>query len=61
MVGCVVVVGTLTRCLLRCSVCDLKASLMNELMLYDFKLSDNTMEATKTVCCTKGEGEIDLS
>ena len=28
-------------------------------MLYKFKLGHNTVEATKNICCAKGEGTFD--
>ena len=28
-------------------------------MLYEFKLSHNTVEATKKICCAKGEDPVD--
>ena len=28
-------------------------------MLYDFRLGHNAMEATKNICCVKGEGAVD--
>ena len=51
-------VGTLT-CALLYSVCDLKAAQMNisliqELMLYHFKFSHDSVEAIKSICYTKG-------
>ena len=68
MVGSIVVVGTLTCCALLHSLCDLKEAQMNiqhsliqELMLYVFKLGDNVIEATKNICHTKEEGAVDYS
>ena len=56
------VVGVLTCCALLYFVCDLKAvqlnvqlSLIQEFMLYEFKLGHNAAEATKNICCMKGE------
>ena len=64
MVGSIVVVGTLTCCALLHPVCDLKAAQKNvlynliwELIFYEFKLG--YMEATKTICCPKGQGAVD--
>ena len=37
----------------------LKCSLIQELMLYKFKLSHYTKEETKNNCCAKGKGIID--
>ena len=62
------VVGALTYCALLHSVFDLKATEINmqpsliwELMLYKFKLSHNTAEATKNICYAKDEGTVDHS
>ena len=62
----IVVVGALTHCALLHSVCDLKAAQMNmqssliqELLLYKFKLSYNTVKAIKNNCYTKGESTFD--
>ena len=62
-VGSIVVVGALTCCALLHSICDLKATQMNvphsliqKLMLYKFKLGQNTAETTKNICCAKCEG-----
>ena len=30
-------------------------------MLYEFEMSHNDLEATKNICCTKGEGSVDHS
>ena len=50
------------------SMCDLKVTQMNvqhiliwKLMLYEFERGYNVAEATKNVCCAKGEGAIDHS
>ena len=69
VVGSIVVDGVLTGCTLLHSVCNLKASQMNvlhsliqEIILYEFKLGHNAAEATKNICCvTKGEGADDYS
>ena len=49
-------------------MCDLKTAQMNgqhsliqELMLYNFKLDHNTMKATKNICFAKSEGTVDHS
>ena len=49
-------------------MCDLKAAQMNkqhslirELTVYKFKLSHNTAETSKTICCAKGEDAVDHS
>ena len=54
------VVGVLTHCALLHSMHDLKAaqvyvyqSLIQKLMLHEFKLGHNTTEATKNICCVK--------
>ena len=61
--GSIVVVGALTRYALLHSVRDLKAAQMNvqrnliqELMFYELELRHNLAEATRNICCTKGEG-----
>ena len=66
MVGIIVVVDAQTHCALLHSVCDLKAAQMSvqhsqnhEFILYKFELGHNIMEATKNICCMKGEGAID--
>ena len=48
------------------SLSDLKATQMNmqysliwELMLYEFELNYNAVEATKSICCVKGEDAVD--
>ena len=48
------------------SVRNLKATQMNEqcnliqeLMVYKFKLGLNTVKATKNSCCVKGQGAVD--
>ena len=62
------VVCVLTFCALLHSMCDLKApqmnvqhSLIQELLLYEFKLGHNTAEATKNIYCMNGEGIVDHS
>ena len=63
------VVGALTCCALLQFGCDLKAAQMNmqhsliqEFMFDKFKLGHhNTVEATKNICCMKGEDVVDLS
>ena len=65
--GCsIMVIGVLTCCALLHSMCDLKATQMNmqcsliwKLMLYEFKLDYNTVDATKNICGTKYGGTID--
>ena len=61
-------VGVLTCSALLHSICDLKTaqtdrqcSLIQKLRLYKSELGYNTMEATKNICCVKGEGIIDHS
>ena len=36
-------------------------SVIQELMLYMFELGYNAAEATKNICCAKGEGTVDHS
>ena len=38
---------------------NVQCSLIRELMLYEFKLSHNAMEANKNIGCAKGEGKVD--
>ena len=64
----VVVVGALTCSALLQSVCYLKAAWRNgqqnlfwELMLYEFELDINVGQATKNICCVKGEDIVDDS
>ena len=40
---------------------NMECSLIQELMLYKFKLSYDTVEATKNVCYAKDEGTVDPS
>ena len=40
---------------------NVQCSLIQELMLYEFKKDNNLAEATKNICYRKGEGAIDLS
>ena len=39
----------------------MQGSLIWELMLFKFKLSHNTIAATKNICCDKREGTVDHS
>ena len=66
VVGSIMAVGIQTHCALPLSVCDLKAahinvkpSLIRQLMLYEFELSHNAVEATENICCEKVEGTVD--
>ena len=66
--GSIVLVGALTRCALLHSMCDLKAtqmdiqrSLIRKIMLFEFELDQNAAEATKNICCAKGEYAVDHS
>ena len=68
MICSIAVVGVLTWCALLHSKCDLKATKMNmhcsiiwELILYQFELGHNIVEATKKICCAKSEGADDQS
>ena len=68
MQASIVVVGALAHCALPHSVCDLKAtqiivqcSLIQELRLYEFKLSHNTEQLTKNICYEKSKGALDSS
>ena len=65
MVGSITVIGALARCVLFHSVSDLKfthmnaqESLVREFTLYNFKLCQDTAEATKNNRCGKGEGTV---
>ena len=64
--GSIVVVGILTQCALLHFVCDLKASKMNiqhsliqGLMLYEFKVGHNIITATKKICFVKSKGLVE--
>ena len=35
--------------------------LIQELMIYEFELGHNATEATKNICCAKGDGAVDHS
>ena len=68
VVGSIMVVGVLKFSALLHSLCDLKftqmnvqGSLIQDIMLYKFKLEYNAKEATKNITCTKGEGAVDHS
>ena len=67
VVGSIVVVGVLKYALFH-TEWDLKAaqmkvqhSLIHGLMLYEIKPGHNVAEATKNICCVKGEGVVDHS
>ena len=60
------VLGALAYSVLLHSIWDFKAvqvnvqpSLIQELMLYEFKLSHNTVEAIENICYVKSEGVVD--
>ena len=62
------VVGILVHYALLHSVYNLKVTLMNvqcsliwEFKVYEFELSYNTAQASKNICCAKGEGTVDHS
>ena len=65
MVGSIVVVGALTPCaFLRC-LYDLKAvrmnvqsSLIQELILYEFKMDHSTSESAQKICYAKSNGAV---
>ena len=38
---------------------NVQSSQIRELMLYDFELSYDAAEATKSIFCTKGESSVD--
>ena len=67
-VGSSVVIGVLTLCIFLHSMCDLKTTQMNMqhsiiqgLMLYEFKLGHNTAKATKNIHSVKAEVAVDHS
>ena len=67
-VSSIMVVGVLACCALLHSMWDSKAAQMNvqhsliqELMLYKFKLDHNIKKTIKNICCAKGKGVIDYS
>ena len=65
--GSIMVTGVLTYCaLLYSNVCNLKTtqknihySLIQELVLYKFKLGHNLTKATKIIFCMKGEDAVE--
>ena len=68
MVGSIMVVGAQTCYTLIHFMCDLKAiqmnvqcSLIQEFMLYEFKLDHNAAEATKNICDVKDKSVVDYS
>ena len=69
VVSSIVVVDTLICHALLYSMSDLKAvnqmsmqhCLIWELMLYEFKLGHNAIEAAKIIFCMKGEGSVNHS
>ena len=62
VVGCIEVVGVLTRCaLLYCTYNSKATQMKGRLMLYAFELIHNTMEAAKNVCHVRGEGTVNHS
>ena len=68
LISSTVIVGALTCCALIHSEFDLKATEMNvqfglilEFTLNELKLGHNTVEASKSICCTKDESPIDHS
>ena len=38
---------------------NMQCSLIQELMFYEFKLGSNAAQATKIICCVKGESAVD--
>ena len=68
VVGSIMEVGALTRCVLLHFECDLKAMQMNvqrrpirQFMLYEFEVDHSATEATKNIYCAKREGAVDIS
>ena len=68
MIGSIVVVGTMTRYELLCSMCDLKAARMNiqhslirELRLSEIELANNAVEGIKNISCMKDEAAVNYS
>ena len=68
MIDSIMVVGVQTCCALLHLVYNLKVAQMNmqysliwELMLYKLELDHNAAEATKNICCVKGDGTFDHS
>ena len=66
VVGSIVEVSALTRCILLHSVCDLKVaqinvqhSLIQKLLLYELETDNYATEATKNICSAIGEGAVD--
>ena len=44
---------------LKATQMNIQHSLIQEIMIYKFKLNHNATEATKNICCIKGEGSVD--
>ena len=64
VVSSIVVVGELTYyalCNLKTMQINIQCSLIWELMIYKFKLGHNAVEATRNICCVKGEDTVDQS
>ena len=40
---------------------NMQQRLIQKFILYEFKVGHNFMKATKSICCTKGEGSVDHS
>ena len=66
VVGSIMLVGVLTCCALLHLMCDLKPTKMNvqcsliqELMLHEFKLDHKAVKTTKNIFNMKGEGSVD--
>ena len=43
---------------LKATQMNIQLSLVRELMLYEFRLGHNDVEATKNICCVKSEGMV---
>ena len=66
MIASIVVVSALTRCALFHYMCYLKAPQMRvrrtinqKIILWEFKLCNNSRETTKKICCVKSEDAFD--
>ena len=57
VVGSIMVV--VHPCDLKTTQMNMQCSLIQDLMLYEFKLGDNTAGATKNICCVKSQSTVD--
>ena len=60
-VDSIMIVGVLTHCVLKAKEMNMEHSIIQELILYEFKLGHNAVKTTKNIHCTKGENPNDHS